>query len=326
MEETGITRIPYYPELKCLNRGNIRGDITALVMSVMLYWNSLEKCIRFNARSHLELLSINLKERKEDIRESMEYLCSIGILEKETETIRTQSLQESKKIKFNEFYTLNFHVLKETLLRHGCNIPVKILKMASDDYFDIYAYISPRRLPVIQGVFGMVKGEFYEKAAVSVCQILCGICSDKRYEEFSVKALAQGWRILAQPPVSAEELAARYLRAGERSVDVDLTDGSFFLPDGNCFGTQTHRIWHCAKTAEPKILAGSLYLCFCTICPDLKFYSDLTVAELEPAIRLLYEFTGLKAVLTDRYFFYRELTGRELADEQLRYQQILENL
>ena len=58
MEPHGLCRIPYYPELNCIN--NSLGDQSALVLSVLLYWYSKDRHQRFNARCHVQQLSRNL--------------------------------------------------------------------------------------------------------------------------------------------------------------------------------------------------------------------------------------------------------------------------
>ncbi|MCI7253640.1 MAG: hypothetical protein MR556_10965 [Succinatimonas sp.] len=326
MEELGLTRVPYYSELSVFNRDDVQNDAVCLVLSVMLYWHSLEKCQRFNARNHVHLLARNLRRTPECVKECLDYLTSLKILDKKEETITTESDNPDKKTKLNEFYTLNFHVLHELLKEHNLNIPVKILRLASDDYFDIYSYLSPKRMPLVQGLVGMVKGGIYDEAALNVCKVICGICKDGDYEDFSYKALAPGWRMLAQPPATAEDVVQRYLREGERSVDIDLMDGSFFMPDGDYFGTEKHKIWHSGKGKEPRVLATALYLCFTALSHDVEFYSDLDLDELKDGFELLNKFTGLKGRLSEVYFNYKDFAGDALVKAKVEYQKILESL
>lgn len=213
-----------------------------------------------------------------------------------------------------------------SIFKHNLNIPVKILRLASDDYFDIYSYLSPKRMPLVQGLVGMVKGGIYDEAALNVCKVICGICKDGDYEDFSYKALAPGWRMLAQPPATAEDVVQRYLREGERSVDIDLMDGSFFMPDGDYFGTEKHKIWHSGKSKEPRVLATALYLCFTALSHDVEFYSDLDLEELKDGFELLNKFTGLKGRLSEVYFNYKDFTGDALVKAKAEYQKILESL
>ncbi|MGN0915571.1 MAG: hypothetical protein ACI4NE_04375 [Succinivibrio sp.] len=326
MEEKGLTRIPYYSELHVFDRDNVNNDILSLVLSVMLYWHSRDRYHRFNAREHLRLLSRNLRRPDEKVLECLEYAAEIGILNHEKECFTTQSENPDKREKINDFYSLNFHNLHEQLKAKGICIPVKILRLASDDYFDLYAYLSPKRMPLVQGLVGQVKGEEYEMGALNACKIICGICEDSEFEDFSYKALAPGWRMLAQPPASAEDVVERYLREGERSVDVDLMDGSFFMPDGNYFGTEIHKIWHSGKKTEPRILAAALYLGFTAVSKDVSFYSDLNLAKLKPGFELLYRFTGLKGVLTAHYFDRLDLHGEDREKAQKEYESILDSL
>lgn len=326
MEELGLTRIPFYSELTVFNRKDVNNDITALVLSVMLYWHSLDKHQRFNARNHVYLLARNLRANPEAVKDVLEYLTSLKLLDKRNEVITTESENPDKKTKLNEFYVLNFHNLHEELKKHSLNIPIKILRMASDDFFDLYSYISPLRLPKVQGLVGMIKGEAYDIAALNACKIICSICSEPEFEDFSYKALAPGWRMLAQPPATPEDLVERYKKEGERSVDIDLTDGAFFMPDGDCFGTEKHKIWHSGKQIEPRILATALYLCFTAVSDRVEFYSDLNIEELSEGFKLLYRFTGLKGRLSMVYFNYKDYQGEALTKAQKTYEQILSSL
>ena len=326
MEELGLTRIPYYSELTVFNRSDVNNDPLTLVLSVMLYWHSKDKYMRFNARQHVHLLARNLRITPIAVKDALDYATSIGILDIESETITTQSDDPNKRTKLNEFYSLNFHNLHELLVQKDMNIPIKILRLASDDYFDIYSYLSPKRMPVLQGLVGMVKGGIYDEAALNCCKIICGICREKEYEDFSYKALAPGWRMLAQPPATADDLVERYLRDGERSVDIDLMDGSFFMPDGDYFGTEKHYIWHSGKTNEPRILATALYLCFTALCDEVEFYSDLEIDDLKEGFELLYKFTGLKGKLTKTYFNYKDYVDDDYIKAQKVYYSILDSL
>ena len=91
MEELGLTRVPYYSELSVFNRDDVPNDAVCLVLSVMLYWHSLEKCQRFNARNHVHLLARNLRRTPECVKECLDYLTSLKILDKKEETITTES-------------------------------------------------------------------------------------------------------------------------------------------------------------------------------------------------------------------------------------------
>ena len=76
-QEHGLTRIPFYSELTVFNRESVANDAVALVLSVMLYWHSLEKYMRFNARNHLFLLARNLRLSTDTVKECLDYLCSL---------------------------------------------------------------------------------------------------------------------------------------------------------------------------------------------------------------------------------------------------------
>ena len=129
--------------------------------------------------------------------------------------------------------------------------------------------------------------------------------------------------MLCQPPATAEDVVQRYLREGERCTDIDLTDGTIFIPDGTYFGTEKHRIWHSGKTSEPRVLATAIYLAFCSVEKEMKFFSDLTIKELEPGIRLLHHFTKIKANIGEYYFDYNDLQGNDRLQAQSELEKII---
>ncbi len=173
---------------------------------------------------------------------------------------------------------------------------------------------------------GMIKGDEYNRCALEICRLLCGICCDPKYEDFSLRALAPGWRMLCQPPATAEDVAIRYTRDEERSIDVDLMDGAFFIPDGDFFGTEKHKIWHCTKAQEPRILAAALYLTVASISKNMDFYSDLSLEDLAPAFRLMHHFTGLKPRISELYYDYANLKDQDRLKTESYYNRLLEEL
>ncbi len=132
--------------------------------------------------------------------------------------------------------------------------------------------------------------------------------------------------MLLQPPVKPEEIASRWLREQERAVDLDLTDGAFFLPDADCFGTRQPHLWHCGKRTEPRILAAALYLCPTAISGQVHFVSDLAKEEIARALCLLWSRTGLKGRLAEEFFAYRELTQSERLEFEQYCESALENV
>mgnify|MGYP003369398928 CR=1 FL=1 len=320
----GLCRIPYYPELNCIN--DSLGDQSALVLSVLLYWYSKDRHQRFNARCHVQQLSRNLKIDSSIVRECLDKLHKKGILDYEKNTFTTNSDNPDKKEKTDEFFDLNFHNLHEVLKSHGLNISIKVLRLASDDSFDHMAYIAPSRLPDVQGLKGLIKGDIYDKTALNIAFILCGICKDPQYEDFSYKALAPGWRMLVQADADPYAVSERWKRDGERSVDVDLGDGAFFLPDGNYFGTEKHYIWHNKKALEPKILAAALYLVATAFTKDVEFYSDLSLDVLEKSLSLLHRFTNLTGIISNYYFDTLDIQGKERDEALIKYNNMIEKI
>jgi hypothetical protein len=321
MQLHGLCRVPYYPELNCLNAD--LADKTALILSILLYWHSKVPHQRFNARAHVRQLARNLRMDEDIIRSCLRKLVDLKILDYTAVNFKTNSDNPLKQQKTDEFYDLNFHNLHEVLKEHGLNIPVKVLHLAADDSFDHMAYISPERLPTLQGLYGMVKGEAYDETALNIAFILCGICKDETYEAFSYKALAPGWRMLVQADADPYLVAERWMREGERSIDVDLGDGSFFLPDGNYFGTEKHYIWHTKKNREPKILAAALYLVATAKTSEAQFFSDLSLEELRESFTLLHRFTELLGKIEEPYYYNLDLQGENKTKAIALYQEII---
>lgn len=318
----GLNRIPFYPELKEITGGDPSG-IAALVLSVMLYWHALDSHHRFNARMHLHQVARTLRETPEKVAAALDHLTFLKVLVREEHVFKTASQNPERAFKKDVFYALDFHALRDKLRSCGLDVPLKVLKMAADDSFDALCYISPRALPVVQGLRGSICGKDYERACLAAARIITGICADPEYESFSYKALAPGWRMLVQPPCTAEDIAARWLTEDERSIDIDLTDGSFFLPDGERFGTLKHRIWHCGKAEEPRTLAAALYLAAAACTDELHFISDLRVETLRDACKLLQHFTGFAPKLDETYFDNLDLNEADRLKEQDLYQEIL---
>ena len=99
MEEFGLTRVPYYPELNVVRRDTITNDCSPIVLSVLLFWHSKDKYVRFNARCHTHLLARNLRVSPEEVKDALEYLSGIKLLVKKEEVITTQSDDPNKKTK-----------------------------------------------------------------------------------------------------------------------------------------------------------------------------------------------------------------------------------
>ncbi len=324
MREPGLTRVPYYPELNVLNRSP--GDCRALVLSVLLYWHTLHEHERFNLRLHGRQLALKLRISPEEIDEAVRSLAGPGILSYESREFETESANPGKKLKKDEFFTLDFKALHRFLSEHGRPIPLKVLRQASSDYFDLYTYISADAVPLRQGLLGRLCGENFEKSALFAAALTTGICADDGLEDFSHQALAPGWRMLAQPPATPGDIKSRWLRDGERGIDIETGDGVIFIPDGDLLGTGEHKIWHSKNNPAARTLAAALFLGIQALCPEMSFISDLKVSEFAPAFRLLKERMGIEAELKAAYFESRDLYGEELSQEQAVYAGILNAL
>ena len=307
----GLTRVPYFPELESFRDPGDPADLSALVLSCLLYWDSLDCHRAFNARQHAAQLARSLRVSPEGVLKALAHLTSLGLLSYREETFETQSEDPSRRTKTDSFYTVNFHALHEALVEHGIPVPVKVLRLAADDSFDFFTYLSPYRLPIEQGLLGTCAGKDYEKVAEAVARLVAALCAEDDLEEFSRASLAPGWRMLAQPPCTAEGIASRWEREGERAIDLDLMDGTFFLPDADVFGSDKHLVRQGGKAREPKDLASAILLCCAGSCPSLHFVSDLKPSELSRAIALCQRLSGVTPLIGDPYFESLDLIGEE---------------
>lgn len=306
----GITRVPYYPELEAFRDPEDKSDLSPLVLSCLLYWDSLDCHRAFNARQHASQLARSLRVSPDRVLKALSRLESLGLLSRRDETFETKSEDPARRTKTDSFYTVNFHALHEALVKAGIPVPVKVLRLASDDSFDFFTYLSPYRMPLEQGLLGTAAGDEYAKVADSVARLVAALCEDDSLERFSRASLAPGWHMLAQPPCTAGDIASRWKREGERAIDLDLVDGTFFLPDANVFGADHHIVRQGGKAQEPKDLAAAILLCCSGSCPSLHFVSDLKPSELTRAIGLCIKLSGVTPVIGDPYFESLDLLGK----------------
>ncbi|MGN0909650.1 MAG: hypothetical protein ACI4NA_08505 [Succinivibrio sp.] len=312
----GLTRVPYYPELEVFSDKSDPNDESALVLSCMLYWDSLDCHRAFNSRQHALQLARSLRTAPEIVLGALGRLASMGLLDRREESFETNSDDPAHKVKTDVFYSVNFHKLRTGLLEHGIPVPAKVLRLAADDSFDFFTYISPYRLPLEQKLVGTASGMQYEAVARAAARLVCALCSDESLDEFCTRSLAPGWRMLAQPPCTAGDIAGRWLRQGERAIDLDLMDGTFFLPDADVFGTDCHVVLQGGKAREPKDLAAALLLCCAGTCHALHFASDLRPQELLEGIRLCKALSGVEPVIGDAYFESLDLMGEDRAQAE----------
>ena len=310
MHDQGLIRIPYYPQLQVLNREDKNGDYLCSILSIFLYWYAKERYVRFNLRQHGRIIANHLGLSSEALTEAIDYLIRLKILSKSVEKIETKSDNSLKKIKYNEYLNFDFHALHERLADKGVHISVKMLRLAADDGFEFYTHLIPKKMPQTQGLKGAIKGQRFLEGAIMAATLLCTLAQSEEYNEFTAKALSEGYSVLCKKPVTPAELAERYLREGERAVDIDLTDGTFFIPDGDYFGAYTHQTWHSGKQREARILGCALYLAF-TYEQGPAYFSDLACDEITDGLRLLYRLTGKKGLIGDYYYEYQDVTADE---------------
>lgn len=295
MQVHGLSRVPYYPELSCLNRPGIPGDCSAQVLSLLLYWHSLDDHKPFSLRHHTWIMASILRVTPECISEVLHYLKGLGVLGNGHRVYWDPGAGPAERHKPEELFELDFENLAARLKEHGLLIPVRVLKMAADDRFDFYVYLNPARLPDTQGIRGRLAGVAYAKAAECCARILCGICAAPEYRDFVVKALAPGWRLLAQPPAQPEDVLRRWQREGEQAVDLELADGVLFVPEAGRAGTALkYYTRHSTRAPEPRTLAATLYLSMAASAPGVHFFSDLSPEELRPAYELLRRFAAIE--------------------------------
>lgn len=215
-----------------------------------------------------------------------------------------------------------------------CVLNRKLLQHAADDSFDFYDVIDSKFLPVTQQLHGSLGGDDFTQAAL-LCSQLVVYLNDK-YEDLAFKAIAPGWKLLLTVPLGqswqdyAQELSIRFLRSGERAIDLNLTDGNFFFPDSNEIKSQQHLIKHYGKKTEPRTVASALLLTLCAHFPErLTFYSELSVKELSPALHFVHELwpqLDLSAAFTTDYFHARRLTPAQKEQEKAQLAQELTKL
>ncbi|MCR5536658.1 MAG: hypothetical protein K6F05_04505 [Succinivibrio sp.] len=317
MQWHGLTRIPFYPELEVLRR--TPADRLPQVLSLLLYWYSLPEHQDFNLRKHTHQISRSLRIAPQEVEECLDYLQELGIVTAKEHSFKTQSLNHDKQVKTDIILSFNFRALSERLTAYDLPVPVRVLKQASADHLDFYTYLSEERLPLVQGLSGRLTGEKYEQTCQTIGTLLVRLCADPELEDFARMAISPAWLMLCQPPQSGEDLARRWLRREERAIDLDLTDGAFFLPDADSFGTQLPHLWHRGKRQEPRVLAAALYLCPTSFSEEVHFISDLPLEVIEQALKLLYKFTGRLGRLDEAYFAQRELEAKERAVQTARY-------
>lgn len=306
MALTGLTRTPYFPVLTALFP---QDNNSVLLLSALLYWCSRFRNSSFNERTHIGQFAVHLNLSIEQIKHSLNEIKKLDIIDEKRELIETKKdpndgNQNSNKIKENILLNINYKKLSELLKSHNIDLSAKVLKHSADDSFDFFATIGDYALPLEQKLIGCAKDKIFTDVAFALAKLLVYIANFE--DDFAFKALAPGWRMLIQPPATYQDIASRWLSEDDRAIDIEFSDGTFFLPDGDKYGAQEHLCLQRGKKEEPQILAAAFLLTAQESSQyQLRFISDLSPALLEKAINLVNRALSIKPKLLDIY--YREL-------------------
>lgn len=306
MALTGLTRTPYFPVLTALFP---QDNNSVLLLSALLYWCSRFRNSSFNERTHIGQFAVHLNLSIEQIKHSLNEIKKLDIIDEKRELIETKKdpndgNQNSNKIKENILLNINYKKLSELLKSHNIDLSAKVLKHSADDSFDFFATIGDYALPLEQKLIGCAKDKIFTDVAFALAKLLVYIANFE--DDFAFKALAPGWRMLIQPPATYQDIASRWLSEDDRAIDIEFSDGTFFLPDGEKYGAQEHLCLQRGKKEEPQILAAAFLLTAQESSQyQLRFISDLSPALLEKAINLVNRALSIKPKLLDIY--YREL-------------------
>lgn len=306
MALTGLTRTPYFPVLSALFP---QDNNSVLLLSALLYWCSRFRNSTFNERTHIGQFAVHLNLSIEQIKQSLNEIKKLDIIDEKRELIETKkdpndgNQTSTNKTKENILLSINYKKLSELLKSRNIYLSPKVLKHSADDSFDFFATIGDYALPLEQKLIGCAKDKIFTDVALALAKLLVYIANFE--DDFAFKALAPGWRMLIQPPATYEDIASRWLSEDDRAIDIEFSDGTFFLPDGDKYGAQEHPCLQRGKKEEPQILAAAFLLTAQEASQQqLRFISDLSPAKLEKAINLVNRALAIKPKLLDIY--YRE--------------------
>ena len=366
MAKKGLVRVPFYPQLQVLSP--LHPD-APLVMSVLLFWMARNSEPTFCEVRHNYQMALHLGLSLERFTQCLEVLKAQGLFLNHEIVIPPKEVTATSKDKIETRLTLNFAALEallqqpaqgafaqqSTFAERGtaelnaaesqvgaaplkmpeCPISTKLLQHAADDSFDFYDVIDEKFLPVTQGLSGVIAGEDFNQAALLTAQVM--VYLNEYHEELALKAIAPGWKLLLAIPLGqrwqeyAQELVVRFLRSGERAIDLNFTDGNFFLPDNDEIKTPQHIVKHFGKKTEPRVVTSMLLLLLAAALPQrLAFFSELSISALRPALLLAAQMSQAlqlevqwEACCGQLYFHKRRLNPQELQSEQQAWQQVL---
>ena len=300
MARNGLVRVPYYPQLSVLS---VLHPHAPAVMSLLLYWHTragTPEAYSYCPQRHDFQLAQHLGLSLEDFHGAYQALCAQYILIASTFEVPPKEVTAESKVRTEIRYCLDLSALQRTLIElkapaPACNI--KLLAHAADDCFDCYDVIEEKFLPVTQSLIGTIAGADYEAAALLCTRFM--VYLNENHEELAQKAIAPGWKLLLNVPLGQEpedyarELYQRYLRSGERAVDLSFSDGNFFLPDHDQIKTTVHTVNHYKgrKDHGALTICAALMMLLCAHFPqNFSYSSELTVAELSDAVKLIAAF------------------------------------
>ena len=248
-------------------------------------------------------------------------------------TIAPKVVTEESVPKVETRYSLDLNALQQLLASLGTNLSIKLLKHAADDSFDFYGQIEEKFLPRYQILRGYLSGSDFEKASLLLSKF--AVFVNEYCEEFAIKAIAPGWKLLLQVPMDskwdeyASELNVRFLRPSERAFDFSFTDGNFFLPDYAEHQALEHITKHYKQRDNYSVTlcAAMMLLLQASFEDKLTYVSEISVANLKEAIELLctYDHELAKSIkLKDDYYTFRELKNDIKASEQELFDKTLE--
>lgn len=354
MAKKGLVRVPYYPQLNVLRP--LHPD-APLVMSSLLFWMARNSEPTFCELRHNYQMAMHLGLPLASFTACLQCLKQEQLFIAHEFVIPPKEVTANSKERHETRLSLDFMAL-ERLLAHlssqcadqeaidneakttlppplpACPLTSKLLQHAADDAFDFYDVIDEKFLPVTQKLCGTLRGDDFTRAAELCSQLVVFI--NEKHEELAFKAIAPGWKLLLIVPIHqswqeyAQELSIRFLRTGERAVDLNLSDGNFFFPDYDEIKSPQHLIKHFGQKVEPRIVASALLIALSAHFPQqLYLQSELSVKELTPAIKLVHELwpeLDLSKAFTPAYFSGRRLNPEQEATEQNALQQVLQVL
>lgn len=338
MPRKGLYRIPCYPQLKALGIS----DLEVNVLSILLYLAAQQDGTALIRDYDCHQYALYLDRSPVDIKKAAANLTCLGILKPCPEAPLS-----GRALHFSNYHGQQKEALSEdhqmipcrfelTLLQKklaSCNLPLsyRILKNAATDRLDFMAQVTELRLPVVQRLVGVIKGDDFNRAALILAKLCCQITADD--EKLAQKVFAPGWLLLLQPALTsdtrqneiAKAVADRWCREGERAIDLSFADGNFFMADGNFILRNNHYLVHVKPTAECIMVSAALLIAIATICPTLYYVSDITTDTVFKALWYLQKLCSIKGRLTYEYFL--NLLGDEnIAKEKwLEYQKLLQD-